>query len=158
MLRFNLLWIGKTREPWIKKGVDEYLKRLSHYLQVNITEIKDRTTSRKLSKADVMKIEADHIKKALPRGNIYIIALDRKGRQFSSEALAKEITRLETLNYREIVWITGGAYGLDSSILEMADTSISLSELTFTHDMTRVIVAEQLYRACTIRKGEKYHH
>jgi 23S rRNA (pseudouridine1915-N3)-methyltransferase len=158
MLRFNLLWIGKTREQWIRQGIDEYVGRLSHYLQVNITEIRERARPGKRSPSGVMKMEAEQILKALPKGNVHVAALDCKGRKFTSEGLAGFLSRLEDDGYREVCWITGGAYGLDRSILQRADSAISLSDMTFTHEMARVILAEQLYRACTIRKGEKYHH
>ena len=158
MLRFNLLWIGKTRESWMRQGIDEYVRRLSHYLRVNITEIKERARTGKRSPAAIMKVEAEQILKALPDGNICVVTLDSRGRRFTSEGLAAQIDRFEERNFRDVFWIIGGAYGIAPQVRDLADISISLSDMTFTHDMTRIILLEQLYRACTIRKGEKYHH
>ena len=158
MLRFNLLWIGKTRESWIRQGIDEYVGRLSHYLQLNITEIRERTRAGKRSPAATVKAEGEQILRALPEGNIHVVVLDSRGRRFTSKGLADQITRFEERNFRDIFWVIGGAHGIARPVMDRADTVLSLSDMTFTHDMTRVILLEQLYRACTIRKGERYHH
>jgi 23S rRNA (pseudouridine1915-N3)-methyltransferase len=158
MLRFNLLWIGKTRDAWLKQGIDHYIRRIERYQQVNIIELKDKGRKNRLPAERLVIQEAEDIKKSIPKGNVHIIALDAKGKSLSSTGFARMITSLEQNGTRDILWITGGAYGLDSSILQMAHTILSLSRLTFTHDMTRLILTEQLYRACTIRNGEKYHH
>jgi 23S rRNA (pseudouridine1915-N3)-methyltransferase len=158
MLRFNLLWIGKTRDAWLRQGIDHYIKRIERYHQVNIIELKDKGRNNRLPADRLVRQEAEDIKKSIPKGNVHIIALDVNGKSLSSTGLAGMITSLEQNGIRDILWITGGAYGLDRSIVQMADTVLSLSRLTFTHDMTRLILSEQLYRACTIRNGEKYHH
>lgn len=158
MLRLTLLWVGKTKHSWIKQGLDHYINRLSHYLKVDVIEVKEKGSSGRASPELMMRHEAEAITKILPKGNVHLIVLDRRGKKITSPELASLITTLEEQGKRDLVWIIGGPYGLDPLILKMADLSLSLSHLTFTHDMIRLILAEQLYRACTIRNNEGYHH
>ena len=104
-----------------------------------------------------MKREAKYIVRAIPRG-AFIIVLDIRGRMLDSPGLARRLTDLETRGTRDLVMVIGGALGLAPDIIRMADERLSLSPMTFTHDMSRLILAEQIYRACTIRAGEPYHH
>ena len=157
MLKVYLLWPGKTKEPWIKQGMDFYLKRLRNYYQVTIIETRPSRRQGKraeLSIKDEGKVLLEQIKKV--SGEYYV--LDIKGREMSSKDLAKLIKENEDTGQNRIVFVIGGAYGIDHEIVKKAKKAISLSKMTFTHEMARLILLEQLYRAASINSGSPYHH
>lgn len=148
-MRFRFIWIGKTKDRnWLALQ-DEYLRRLSHFVKYEIVEIKDQPS------LNLREIEGKRIVENLNQ-NTFVCVLDVKGRTVSSPDLAKEIEKWQNRGLKEVSFIIGGAEGISSEVAEMADFSLSLSFLTFTHEMARVVMLEQLYRAYTIIKGFPY--
>ena len=156
-MRLSLLWVDKTKDAWLRAGIEHYIGKIEHYMPVQVLQVRGVRHTRGMDPEDFMKREAGSIIKALPK-RAFVIALDVKGRMPGSPGLAKMLTDLEQRGIRDLTMVIGGALGLAPDLIEMADVRLSLSPMTFTHDMTRLILAEQIYRACTIRAGEPYHH
>ncbi|MGQ9499419.1 MAG: 23S rRNA (pseudouridine(1915)-N(3))-methyltransferase RlmH [Dissulfurimicrobium sp.] len=157
MLKLTLIWIDKTKKPWLRRGIDEYVSRLNHYMTIAIKEIKGGVYTLKSDRSKLLAIESQSIKKAIPRG-AFTVALHNKGRLFDSPGLAAFLEGLDNRGIKDLAIIIGGPFGLDKQLIDEMDERISLSRLTFTHDMSRLILLEQLYRASTIRMGKAYHH
>ncbi len=157
MFHINIITIGKLKEQYWKDAQAEYLKRLSPYTKISITEIKEEKFDNKSNHNVIKKKEAQKIIKAIPK-NTYIIALDKDEKQFSSEDLSKQINQLTNNQINQISIIIGGPLGLHESILNIAKEKISFSKATFTHQMIRIILLEQIYRAYMIKEGRKYHY
>jgi len=155
-LRIFLLWVDRTKNSWIDEGIKHYLKRLNHYLDIQILEVKT-SRHKTANPSQAVKLEAKAILKAIPH-KTFLVALDSRGKQMDSPELATFITDLEDKGIRNLTMVIGGPYGLDREITKACNMTLSLSRMTFTHDMTRVILLEQLYRACTIKAGVPYHH
>jgi 23S rRNA (pseudouridine1915-N3)-methyltransferase len=149
--------IGKTNEHYIKEGVEEFTRRISKYYKVDWTIIPVPKNAGMLSEMDLKKKEGEIIMEWLNK-NDYLIALDSKGKQMSSEGLAVFIQSRANESVKQLIFLIGGAYGIDETVLKRADHVWSLSQLTFPHQLVRLLLAEQVYRACTILKNEKYHH
>ena len=148
-MKLKFLWVGKTRDPSWKTLQAEYLRRLSHFVNFEIIEVKDA------SGPTAIDVEGnDIIGKLNP--NTFVVLLDVTGRHLSSPELAAELDKWQNRTLREVTFIIGGAQGASSRVAEGADIKLSLSFLTFTHEMARVILIEQLYRAFTIIKGFPY--
>jgi len=154
-LRLELLFLGKTKEKYLAAGINDYAKRLSHYLKVEIKTVKEG----KLKKGEPENLQVERESETLMQNvqGSYLVCLDRIGKQMDSPALAKLIDHWEMQGLKKISFVIGGPLGLSATILKKADLILSLSPMTFTHDMTRLLLLEQLYRACTIKAGEKYH-
>ena len=148
-MKFNLIWVGKTRNRNWKTLQQEYLRRLSHFVKVEITEVKDAVGPA------AVKLEGNAILDRL-NPSAFVTLLDVKGRNLSSHELATEVEGWRNRGVREVAFIIGGADGVSSEVAERADLELSLSFLTFTHEMARVVLLEQLYRAFTIIKGFSY--
>jgi 23S rRNA (pseudouridine1915-N3)-methyltransferase len=157
MLRLSLIWVDKTRDTWLRAGIEHYIEKIEHYIHVQVLQVRGVRFARKMRPDEVMKGEAESIVKALPKG-AFTVALDVKGRMVDSPGLAGMLTDLEARGVRDLAMVIGGASGLAPEIIERADKRLSLSLMTFTHDMARLILLEQIYRACTIKAGEPYHH
>ena len=153
----SLIWIDKTRDVWLRAGIEHYIKKIEHYLHVQVLQVRGVRFVRNMRPDEVMKREARSIIKALPKGT-FTVALDVKGRMLDSPGLARMLTDLEIRGVRDLTMVIGGASGLAPEIIKRADKRLSLSPMTFTHDMARLILVEQIYRACTIKAGEPYHH
>lgn len=149
--------VGKNHEPYIKAGVEEFTKRISKYYPVDWTIIPLPKNSGMLSEADLKKKEGEIILNWLQKED-YLIALDERGKQLSSEGLADFIMKRSNESIKTLVFLIGGAYGIDEAVMKRADFKWSLSQLVFPHQLVRLILAEQVYRACTILRNEKYHH
>lgn len=149
--------MDKTRDTWLKAGIEHYIEKIEHYIRVQVLQVRGVRFARNMKPDEVMKREAESIIKALPKG-AFTVALDIKGRMLDSPGLAGMLTDLEARGVRDLAMVTGGASGLAPEIIKRADKRLSLSPMTFTHDMARLILAEQIYRACTIKAGEPYHH
>jgi 23S rRNA (pseudouridine1915-N3)-methyltransferase len=156
-MKISLWSIGKSNESYIKEGVEEFTKRISKYFPVEWTIIPVPKNAGMLSEMDLKKREGEIIFQWL-KGDDYLIALDEHGKQFTSEGLAHFIQQRASESTKHIVFLIGGAYGLDEPVLKRAKAKWSLSQLTFPHQLVRLILAEQVYRACTILRNEKYHH
>ena len=158
MLNINIVCIGKIKEQYLKNGIDEYSKRLSKYCKLNIIELSDEKIPDKLSKGQAREIKAKecdnilrHIKK-----DTFIIALDLKGKEFSSEEFSKNIENI-SMHSSNITFIIGGSLGLNSNILNICNQKICFSKMTFPHQLIRLFLVEQLFRAFKISNGETYH-
>jgi len=139
---FRFIFVGKTKDDYVKKGIEKYKSFLKKYGKVEIVESKD----------DDKKILVNL------RENSYKIILDIKGKSFNSEELAEKIENLKNSGYKKFDFLTGGAFGLSEEILKKADLLWKLSDLTFNHQLVRLILLEQIYRAMSIINNEKYHH
>jgi len=157
MLRLSLIWVDKTRNTWLRAGIEHYIEKIEHYVRVQVLQVRGVRFARNMKSDEVMKREAKSIVKALPKGT-FTIALDVKGKMLDSPGLARMLTDLEARGVRDLAMVIGGASGLAPEIIKRADKRLSLSPMTFTHDMARLILLEQIYRACTIKAGEPYHH
>jgi 23S rRNA (pseudouridine1915-N3)-methyltransferase len=155
-MKIQLLCIGKETDSSIKKGVEDFTKRISYYYPVEWKLIS--FPPRKSTSADLLKLkESIQILESLKKGD-YLIALDGKGKLIDSQNLAIIIQAKANESIKQLVFLIGGAYGLDESVIKRANFVWSLSPLTFPHQLVRLMLAEQIYRACTIIKNEKYHH
>ena len=158
MLNINIVCIGKIKENYLKDAINEYSKRLSKYCKLNITELPDEKIPDKLNESlsNEIKIKEsnsilNHIKK-----DSYIICLDLTGKEFTSEEFSKNIENL-SLQTSNITFVIGGSLGLSSDILKKAHQKICFSKMTFPHQLIRVFLLEQLFRAFKISNGETYH-
>jgi 23S rRNA (pseudouridine1915-N3)-methyltransferase len=149
--------VGKANEPYVKAGVEEFTKRISKYYPVEWTIIPLPKNSGMLSEADLKKKEGEIILEWLQKED-YLVALDERGKQMSSEELAEFIMKRTNESVKNLVFLIGGAYGIDQAVLKRANFKWSLSHLVFPHQLVRLILAEQIYRACSINRNEKYHH
>ncbi|MBS1622322.1 MAG: 23S rRNA (pseudouridine(1915)-N(3))-methyltransferase RlmH [Bacteroidetes bacterium] len=156
-MKISFWTIGKENDPYVKAGVQEFTKRIGAYFKIQWDIIPLPKNSGMLSQMDLRKKEAEIVLTWL-RPEDYLVALDEKGRQWTSEELAKFIQQRANTSVKNLVFLIGGIYGLDASILKQAKQIWSLSPLTFPHQLVRLILAEQVYRACTILNHEKYHH
>ncbi len=156
-MKLTLLFTGKTEDSYLKEGIEIYAKRLKRYFPLDI-KITGESVKRSKPPAGKARIrESGKITAALSRSS-YVVLLDEKGKSYSSEEFARFIEDKMNRGYRELVFIAGGAYGFSDELYGKANHKISLSDMTFTHQMVRLILAEQLYRAATIIRGEPYHH
>lgn len=145
-MKFRFVWVGKTKDENWRALQEEYLRRLSHFIRCEIVEIRD---------AGSKEIESKRILEKLNQKN-FVCLLDVEGRSVSSHNLAGEIEKWQNRGLKEIVFVIGGSCGVSSEVVERADYSLSLSFMTLTHEMARVVLLEQLYRAYTIIKGFPY--
>ncbi|MFC1524011.1 23S rRNA (pseudouridine(1915)-N(3))-methyltransferase RlmH [Thermodesulfobacteriota bacterium] len=155
-MKFELLLLGKNREKYLAAGIEDYHKRLLRFLPVELRIIKEKKFSGAQSDDEIKKEEGKIILSRLPKGAC-LIALDPGGREIDSQGLASFITQLESQGRNTLCFIIGGSLGLSRQVLSRADYILSLSQMTFTHEMARLILLEQLYRACNIRAGTAYH-
>jgi len=154
-LRFEILFLGKTKEIYLATGIAEYAKRLARYTAADIRTLKEKRINRGESENVLIEKDSEILLQSV-QGS-YLVCLDRSGRQMDSLELAAQIERWEMQGQKKITFVIGGPLGLSPAILTKADLVLSLSPMTFTHEMTRLLLLEQLYRAGTIKAGEKYH-
>jgi len=153
-MNINIIAVGKIREQFIKAGVEEFLKRSQPYSSIKVIEIDAEDLKYDSTKA--MEAEADKILSKLSP-QTYVIVMEIQGKQFSSEKFAEKIREINTSGYNQIVFIIGGAVGLSSRVKQKADLSLSISNMTFPHQIARFILLEQIYRAFKIINNEPYH-
>jgi 23S rRNA (pseudouridine1915-N3)-methyltransferase len=158
-MKIRVISVGKTNESYFKKATLEYAKRLTKYTQVKFVTIKQEKTWDNMSPAEEDQIKAIEANKILAQLNKrdYVIALDLRGKQLSSEGLAKKIKKLTVRGYSTIDFIIGGSLGLHQEVINRADESLSFSKMTFPHQLMKVILMEQIYRAFKINRNEPYH-
>ena len=156
-MKIPLLTVGKTDKDWVRQGLDIYVSRLKHYVPFSIIEIPELKNVSSLSKERIKTREGELILKNI-RNTDDVILLDEHGKEYSSMELAGVIRDKMTYGGRDIVYVIGGAYGFSDAVYARANSKLSLSRMTFSHQMVRAIFAEQIYRAFTIMKGEPYHH
>lgn len=153
----TLICVGKTVTPYLIEGEEEYLKRLKHYGKVEKIEIPELKNARKLSQDQIKMEEGKLILSKLNAGEILIL-LDENGTEYSSTKFATFLQKKMNQGGKGIVFVIGGAYGFSDEVYAASNGKISLSKMTFSHQMVRLFFLEQLYRAHTILKGEPYHH
>jgi 23S rRNA (pseudouridine1915-N3)-methyltransferase len=156
MLKIKIIVIDRTKVPYIKGGECDYLKRIERFAPVEWVEIKPVRIRKGISDDMVRQKEGEAILRKL-NSNDYIIVLDRTGKQYSSEDLAGRLNKLSMSVRGSVCFIIGGPVGLSGEIVKRADHVLSLSKLTLTHEMCRLLLIEQIYRSFTIIKGHKYH-
>ena len=156
-MKVKLICVGKTISKYLIEGENEYLQRLSHYNNVEKIEIPEIKNAKNLSKEQIKKTEGDLILKQIQSTDT-VVLLDENGTAFSSVKFADFIQKKFNSGGKNLVFIIGGAYGFSDEIYAMANDKISLSKMTFSHQMVRLFFLEQLYRGFTILKGEPYHH
>jgi 23S rRNA (pseudouridine1915-N3)-methyltransferase len=156
-MKISLWSIGKANDSYIKEGVEEFTKRITKYFPVEWNILPVPKNAGMLSEMDLKKREGEMILQWL-KPDDYLIALDEHGKQFTSEGLSQFLQQRASESTKNLIFLIGGAYGIDAQVLQRAKTKWSLSQLTFPHQLVRLILAEQIYRACTILRNEKYHH
>ena len=147
----KIVAVGKIKETFFTQAIEEYTKRLSGYYKLQIIEVADEKCDDK-----TLEKEADKILKNL-KDTDYVITLDIKGEKFSSESFAEKIRQLEVEGKSNLTFVIGGSLGLSKRVSERADLKISFSDMTFPHQLMRVILLEQIYRVCKINRNEPYH-
>lgn len=159
MQTVTVLTVGKIKEKYFTDAIEEYSKRLSRYCKLNIISVKDEPTPDNPSDKErdaVLKCEGDRILEKMPK-NAYVVPLCIEGKQMSSVEFSKKLQLAAAYGKSEIVFIIGGSMGLDERIKKMADLKLSFSEMTFPHQLMRVVLLEQIYRGFNILNGGKYH-
>lgn len=156
-MKITFLTVGKTEDAYLKDGIDKYVKRLKHYTRLTVVEIEELKNAKSLTREQQKTKEAELIlKKIAPLD--HVILLDENGTELSSQQFAAYIDKKALGSVASLVFVVGGPYGFDNAVYERANDKISLSAMTFSHQMVRLFFVEQLYRAFTIIKGEPYHH
>lgn len=156
-MRIKIFSIGKTNTTYVKTGIDEYLGRLKHYANVEWVEIPDVKGGGKLDQRQLKEKEALLLLARIDSAD-YVVLLDEKGRSMTSVQLSEFLQKRMMDGGRDLIFLIGGAYGFAEVVYDRADLKLSLSPMTFSHQMVRLFFAEQVYRALTILRGEKYHH
>lgn len=156
-MKITFLVLGKTDDKYINEGINKYLGRLKHYIKFDLIEIPDLRNTKNLREDQQKAKEAELLQKAL-NSTDHVILLDEKGIEFTSRQFSEFLNKKMVSGIQNLVFIVGGPYGFDESIYKLAHGKISLSKLTFSHQMVRLFFIEQVYRGFTILKGEPYHH
>ena len=156
-MKITLLTVGKTDRDWVRQGLDIYVSRLRHYIPFVLNEIPELKNVSALTKEQIKAREGELILKNV-RPTDDLILLDEHGKEYSSTELSRVIQDKISYVGKDIVFVIGGAYGFSDAVYQRANSKLSVSKMTFSHQMVRAIFAEQLYRAFTIIKGEPYHH
>ena len=156
-MKITLVCIGKTDDQYIVKGMEVYLKRLKHYVNFQILSIPDIKNVKNLSENQQKEKEAQLLLKNVSNQD-FLILLDERGKEYSSIEFSAFLEKQMVAGVTHIIFMIGGPYGFDDSVYQRANAKISLSRMTFSHQMVRLFFVEQIYRAYTIMRGEPYHH
>jgi 23S rRNA (pseudouridine1915-N3)-methyltransferase len=156
-MKITLLTVGKTDIRWVREGLEIYISRLKHYIPFSLTEIPELKNASSLSKDQIKVREGELILKSIKPSD-EVILLDEHGKEYTSMEWARNMEKRMSGSGRDMVFVIGGAYGFSDDVYSRCDGKVSLSKMTFSHQMVRTIFAEQLYRAFTIIRGEPYHH
>jgi 23S rRNA (pseudouridine1915-N3)-methyltransferase len=156
-MKIVFLTVGKTEDAYLKEGIDKYVKRLKHYAKLEIVEINELKNTKALTPEQQKAKEAELILKKLSPID-HVVLLDEGGSELSSKQFAGYLDKKAISSTSTLFFIVGGPYGFDASVYARANDKLSLSRMTFSHQMIRLLFVEQLYRAYTIIKGEPYHH
>jgi 23S rRNA (pseudouridine1915-N3)-methyltransferase len=151
--------VGKLKEKYLKQGIDEFVKRMSGYAKLELIEVADEKAPEELSPAEMVQVKTKEGERILSKisQDTYVIALAIDGRMKSSEELARDLDKLATYGKSKIAFVIGGSLGLSDEVLKRADEKLSFSRMTFPHQLMRLILVEQIYRAFRINRGEPYH-
>jgi 23S rRNA (pseudouridine1915-N3)-methyltransferase len=156
-MKLQLWSIGKNHESYVKEGIEDFTHRLSKYYPAKWTIIPTPKNAGMLSEMDLKKREGETLMEWLKKDD-YLVLLDERGKSLTSEGLATFLQTRANESVKNLVFLIGGVYGVDEAIFKRANFTWSLSQLVFPHQLVRLVLAEQLYRACTIIRNEKYHH
>jgi 23S rRNA (pseudouridine1915-N3)-methyltransferase len=156
-MKITLVCIGKTDDKYILEGIDKYNKRLKHYITFNIVELPDVKNVKNLSQSQQKEREAELFNKHIQNTD-YVVLLDERGKEFRSLEFSSFLEKKMVASVQHMVFLIGGPYGFAEEIKQRANSFVSLSKMTFSHQMVRLFFVEQIYRAYTIMKGEPYHH
>ena len=156
-MKITLLTVGKTDVKWVREGLELYRDRLSHYVKFSLVEIPELKNVSSLTKEEIKQKEGELILKNV-RPEDCVVLLDEHGKMFTSVEFAGKLENHLSRGGADIIFVVGGAYGFSQAVYSRANSMISLSKMTFSHQMVRAIFVEQLYRAFTIMRGEPYHH
>lgn len=156
-MEIELLTVGKTHIGFVEEGIAEYTRRLKHYIPYSIKAIPDIKNAAKMDNAKQKEAEGQKILESISTGD-YVILLDERGRQYTSMEFASFIEKQMNAGRRKVIFVVGGPYGFSQAVYDRADSLLSLSKMTFNHEMVRLFFTEQIYRAMTILRGEPYHH
>ncbi len=156
-MKIKLIVVGKTNTKYLLEGEREYEKRLSHYIKIEEIIVKEIKQAGKLSEGELKKKESQLILGKLENSD-HVILLDDKGKSYSSLQFSEFLQQKMNCGLKSLVFVIGGAYGFYDEVYKRANSKLSLSKMTFSHQMVRLIFKEQLYRGFSILRGEKYHH
>jgi 23S rRNA (pseudouridine1915-N3)-methyltransferase len=156
-MKIIFMTVGKTDFGFLNEGIDMYSKRIAKYATFEMVSIADLKNTRNLSTEEIKLREGQLILKAIGTTD-FLVLLDERGKQQSSPAFAQYIEQLQLRNTKQVVFLCGGAYGFSAAVYERANANLSLSLMTFSHQLVRVLFLEQLYRAFSILHNEPYHH
>lgn len=157
-MNITIISVGKIKEKHMKQGIDEYLKRLTAYTKINILELPDEKAPENLSHTQMQQIKKKEGDRILDKihPDAYVIALAIEGKQASSEHFAEHLGRLSASGKNSVIFVIGGSLGLSDEVMRRADEALSFSKMTFPHQLMRLILVEQVYRAFRILRGEPY--
>ena len=158
-MKIRIVAVGKLKEKYLREGVAEYEKRLAPFASVELRETREEYMAENPSEAQrqqTLAKEDERLLRLVPERS-FLIVLDVKGKLLSSEALAKELASLALQGQSDLTFLIGGAFGISAAVRKRADLRLSFSPMTFTHQMVRLLLYEQIYRAFKINRGEKYH-
>lgn len=158
-MNISIVTIGKLKEKYLKQGIEEYLKRLSTYAKVDIIELPDEKAPENLSETEMEQVKEKEGERILSKisDETHVIALAIEGKMKSSEQLAKDLDQLATYGKSKVAFVIGGSLGLSKVVMKRANDTLSFSKMTFPHQLMRLILLEQVYRAFRINRGEPYH-
>lgn len=158
-MNITIAAVGKLKEKYLKQGIEEYIKRLRPYAKVGVVEVSDEKAPESLSAAEEEKVKNAEGARLLGKipSDAYVIALAIEGKMLQSEEVARKLDDLATYGKSKIMFVIGGSLGLSDEVLKRADLKLSFSKMTFPHQLMRLILVEQIYRAFKISRGEPYH-
>ncbi|MEC1717236.1 23S rRNA (pseudouridine(1915)-N(3))-methyltransferase RlmH [Schinkia azotoformans] len=158
-MNISIFSVGKLKEKYLKQGIDEYLKRLGPYAKVEVIEVADEKAPENLSEVEMEQVKDKEGERILAKisDDTYVIILAIQGKMLSSEELAREIDQLATYGKSKIAFVIGGSLGLSKAVEKRADYALSFSKMTFPHQLMRLVLVEQVYRAFRIIRGDAYH-
>lgn len=158
-MNISIITVGKLKEKYLKQGIEEYTKRLGPFAKIDVIEVPDEKAPENLSETEmiqVKKAEGDRILSKIS-SDAHVIALAINGKMKTSEQLARDLDQLATYGKSKIAFVIGGSLGLSNEVLQRANDTLSFSKMTFPHQLMRLILVEQVYRAFKINRGEPYH-
>lgn len=158
-MNISIITVGKLKEKYLKQGIDEYVKRMSGYAKIEVIEVPDEKAPEELSANEMEQVKQKEGERILSKisQDTYVIALAINGKMKSSEELADDLDKLATYGKSKIAFIIGGSLGLSEEVLKRSNEKLSFSKMTFPHQLMRLILVEQIYRAFRINRGEPYH-
>jgi 23S rRNA (pseudouridine1915-N3)-methyltransferase len=159
IVNISIVTVGKLKEKYLKQGIEEYLKRLTAYAKVEVIEVADEKAPEELSDIEMQQVKQKEGERILAKisQDTHVIALAINGKMQSSEELAETLDKLATYGKSKIAFVIGGSLGLSEEVLKRANDKLSFSKMTFPHQLMRLILVEQVYRAFRINRGEPYH-